>query len=328
MNATSPGTDPPAATPAPASLPVSAPPSRLAAWLLATRPRTLAAGVVPVLVGTALAVPVVPISLTTAAACLIGSLLIQIATNFANDAFDALKGADGPDRLGPRRAVASGLISARAMLLATAGVLVLALLIGLHLASIGGWPILVLGVVSLICAVAYTGGPWPLAYLGLGDLFVFLFFGLFAVLGSYALQTLPSGHALITPGCILIAEAVGLQATGIIAVNNLRDRVSDARVGKRTLAVRLGDRGARFYIALLHGLAVLCLVLAAWSWQRPSFLVPAAIAALGGTALSRGVHHAEGGALNQYLARSAALELITGVCIAVVATLSGRCAAG
>jgi 1,4-dihydroxy-2-naphthoate octaprenyltransferase len=298
--------------------------SRLSAWLLATRPKTLAAGLVPVIVGTALAGGAVRIDWLAAAACLAGALLIQVGCNFANDAFDALKGADTPDRVGPQRAVASGLITARAMLIATALALALAFLVGLFLATKGGWVILVLGVVSLGCAVAYTGGPFPLAYLGLGDAFVFLFFGLFAVLGSWWVQVAPHGASGIETTGVLVAEAVGLQATGIIAVNNLRDIATDTVAGKRTLAVRLGDRASRVYIVLLHAGAALCLGLAAWRLGAWVMAVPAAIAGLGGALVGAGVARASGAALNGYLARSAALELITGLSLAGALTLAAR----
>ncbi|MBA3685757.1 MAG: 1,4-dihydroxy-2-naphthoate octaprenyltransferase [Planctomycetes bacterium] len=327
----------------------------LRSWLLATRPRTLAAGLAPVAVGTALASTGVPVDWLIAGACLLGALFIQIGVNFANDAFDALKGADTPDRLGPTRAVASGAISARAMLIATAVVLTLALGVGLYLADRGGWPILVLGLVSLVCAVAYTGGPFPLAYHGLGDFFVFLFFGLFAVLGSAWLQvavivnagyaagvTIGFQHAVsdATGARILqrvwssseswllrlpwewwlVAAAIGLQATAIIAVNNLRDIETDARVGKRTLAVRLGDRASRRYYALLQiaaATALWCAALGEGGWP---LALPAGVATIGAMLLAFTVARAQGRALNRELARTAALELVTA--LALVAALA------
>ncbi len=322
------------------------------AWLLATRPKTLAAGVVPVLVGTALGSTLVPIHWLAACGCLIGALLIQIGCNFANDAFDALKGADTAERIGPQRAVASGLITPRAMLIATGIVLLLAFLVGLWLMTFGGWIILVLGLISLVCAVAYTAGPFPLAYVGLGDAFVFLFFGLVAVLGSAwvqvapALATLMPYESLGAAGFVitkysqaeiglhswfdlpltwwLIAAAVGLQATGIIAVNNLRDIRTDAVVGKRTLAVRLGDHLTRRYCCLLHATATVCLVDVAirvgggWLW------LPAAVAGVGGLLVCVGLMRTSGAALNGYLARSAALELITGLCLTAGLIIAAR----
>ncbi len=287
-------------------------PSLVAAWLMATRPRTLAAGLVPVAVGTALARPLFdPLRL---AACLAGALLIQVGCNFANDAFDALKGADTPDRVGPRRAVASGLISARAMLTGTAIVLLAAFAIGCWLATVAGWGVFALGVVSLVCAVAYTGGPAPLAYLGLGDLFVFLFFGLFAVLGSAWVQRAGHDPHLATVDC-LIAAAVGLQATAIIAVNNLRDIATDTVAGKRTLAVRLGDRATRAYYLLLHLTAAGLLAAAAVLDGHPWRWLPVGVALVGGLVLARLVARTHGAALNAMLARTAALELLTGLCL-------------
>jgi 1,4-dihydroxy-2-naphthoate octaprenyltransferase len=288
-------------------------------WLLATRPKTLAAGAVPVAVGTALAGTVTVIDWTVAAGCLIGALLIQIGCNFANDAFDALKGADTAARQGPTRAVAAGLITPRAMFIATGIVLLLALGLGLWLASVGGWPVLALGMISLLCAVAYTGGPWPLAYVGLGDLFVLLFFGLFAVLGSAWIQVADAARELPLPWWCA-ATGIGLQAAAIICVNNLRDIATDAPVGKRTLCVRLGDRRSRWYFLGLQVLAALAyLVGAAWSTraQRDPYVLAGVIAAVGGILLARGVFRASGAGLNVYLARSAALELATGAALAV-----------
>ena len=295
----------------------------LSHWLLATRPKTLAAGAVPVAVGTALAGTVGAVDWWLAGGCLLGALLIQIGCNFANDAFDALKGADTAERLGPTRAVAAGLISARAMLLATGAVLLAALAVGLWLAQAGGWPVLALGVVSLVCAVAYTGGPYPLAYLGLGDLFVLLFFGLFAVLGSAWIQV---AHGLreLPPPWWFTATGVGLQAAAIICVNNLRDIATDGPVGKRTLCVRLGDCLSRFYYGALHaGAALAFLVAAGLSTQakRDPYVLAATLAGVGGLLLTRGVYRATGSGLNVYLARTAALELVTGAALATALSL-------
>ncbi|MBA3848179.1 MAG: 1,4-dihydroxy-2-naphthoate octaprenyltransferase [Planctomycetes bacterium] len=294
----------------------------LRAWLMATRPKTLVAGVVPVAVGCALASTVTTLRPLPAVGCLAGSILIQVGTNFANDAFDALKGADTPDRLGPTRAVAAGLISARAMLIATAVVLSAALGLGLYLATIGGWPILALGCVSLVCAVAYTGGPYPLAYHGLGDVFVFLFFGLFAVMGTAWIQVAPDAAALIAAWW-WVAAAVGLQATAIIAVNNLRDIATDAAAGKMTLAVRLDERGGRWWYGLLHVGAFACLGMAHLDGLggKNGLIVPIVAAGLGGAALTLGVALNRGRALNRYLARSAALQVITGVSLVLAMSI-------
>jgi len=285
-----------------------------AVWLGATRPKTLAAGAVPVAVGVACAATVGPVHWGLAAGCLVGALLIQVGCNFANDAFDGMKGADTAARLGPRRAVASGLISARAMLLATAVVLALALGVGLWLATAGGWPILVLGLVSLVCAVAYTAGPWPLAYIGLGELFVFLFFGWFAVLGTAWVQVAGSSAALPRAWWFL-ASAVGFQAACLILVNNLRDAATDAPVGKRTLAVRLGPVGGRAFHGVLHLCAASSLGLAATEARSWPLAGAASLALVLGGLLSLGVWRTTGAPLNAFLARTAGLEILTGVVI-------------
>jgi len=215
-------------------------------WVGAARLRTLPAAVVPVVVGTAVARAAGHVAWDPALAALGGSLAIQIGTNFANDVFDAEKGADGPDRIGPVRAVAAGLITAAAMKRAMILAFAIATAFGLYLASVGGWPVVAIGVASILSGIAYTGGPWPLGYHGLGDLFVFVFFGLVAVCGTAYVQ-------LGGVPCLAVwaAVPVGALATAIIVVNNLRDRATDVRVGKRTLAVRLGRTGALVEYATL-----------------------------------------------------------------------------
>lgn len=213
---------------------------------MAARPRTLSAAVAPVVVGTGMAVAHGTAAPWPAAAALIGALLIQIATNLANDYFDHRKGADTRDRVGPTRVVQAGILSPDAVLRGTLLTLALAVVVGAYLVWVGGWPILVIGVASVVLALAYTGGPFPLAYHGLGDLFVFLFFGLIAVAGTYWVQALTFRAELLTAGA-----GVGALITAILVVNNLRDRETDARSGKRTLAVRLGVTGTRVqYVAL------------------------------------------------------------------------------
>ncbi len=216
-------------------------------WLHAARPPTLPAAVVPVIVGTALAIGQGWFRAGPFVAAFVAALLIQIGTNFANDLFDAEKGADTPARLGPLRVTGSGLITPaevrRAMILTFA----LATLIGVYLVLAGGWPILVIGVLSIISAVAYTGGPWPLGYHGLGEVFVFVFFGLLAVTGTYYLQT-----GTVDGLAVAASVPVGLLCTAILVVNNVRDIETDRDAGKRTLAVRLGRPATRaLYVACL-----------------------------------------------------------------------------
>ncbi|MCB0255581.1 MAG: 1,4-dihydroxy-2-naphthoate polyprenyltransferase, partial [Anaerolineae bacterium] len=226
--------------------------NRRQAWWLAIRPKTLPAAVGPVLVGIGLAVGDGVFSLLPALAALTGALLLQIASNLANDYYDFVKGYDQADRTGPTRVAASGLISLRELKLGLAVVLALAALVGAYLIWVGGLPILIIGVAGMISAVIYSGGPFPLSANGLGDLFVFVFFGLAAVVGTYYVQALT-----VTPAVWIAAIAPGTLITAILVVNNLRDIDTDARANKRTLAVRLGRAGARGEYTLLLLLAYL-----------------------------------------------------------------------
>ncbi len=233
-------------------------------WFEASRPKTLPAAIIPVLVGTAFAEAAHAANYGSAAICLVFSLLVQIGTNFANDYFDFVQGADTHERVGPRRAVAAGLVSPRTMLAATAVVLVAAFAVGLLLVAEGGWILLPIGIVSIVCAIAYTGGPYPLGYNGLGDLFVFIFFGLVAVGATFHVQA----HTVTWP-VMLAAGAVGLLAANILVANNYRDVETDAKAGKRTLVVRFGRRFAFWQYALSALAALLsapALLLAGWRW--------------------------------------------------------------
>jgi 1,4-dihydroxy-2-naphthoate octaprenyltransferase len=216
-------------------------------WLLAARPKTLPAAVAPVIAGTAVAIHEGGEHWPSAILAMLTALLLQIAANFANDALDFRRGADTHERVGPTRITASGFASPETVLRATGIVIALAIVTGLPLVFRGGWPILVLGVAAIVCAVAYTGGPFPLAYLGLGEVFVFLFFGLAAVAGTAYIQT---GN--LTALAIAASVPVGALAVAILVVNNLRDIATDRAAGKRTIAVRLGVRGTQFeYAAML-----------------------------------------------------------------------------
>jgi 1,4-dihydroxy-2-naphthoate octaprenyltransferase len=230
---------------------------------MAARPRTLPAAIAPVLVGTAAAIERQGELPRVAAfiAALIGSIFIQIGTNLANDYSDAKRGADTVDRLGPVRVTASGLVAPQSVLVATWLAFGVAVAAGIYLAIVAGWLIIAVGVASIAAGVLYTGGPRPYGYAGFGELFVFLFFGLVAVNGSYYVQLerldwFPFG----------LSVAVGCLATAILVVNNVRDLDTDSRAGKMTLAVRLGrDNARRLYLALVGGayLALLVTLLAA-----------------------------------------------------------------
>jgi 1,4-dihydroxy-2-naphthoate octaprenyltransferase len=250
--------------------------SALKVWLAATRPRTLPAAIAPVLVGSAFAWSDRTFVWPAALACLGFALLVQIGTNFANDYYDFVKGADTAERVGPRRAVASGLVAPVAMKAAMTGVFVAAFLVGLSLLNYGGWPLLVIGVASIVCGVAYTGGPYPLGYNGLGDVFVFIFFGLVAVCTTYFVQA-----GAVTADVFLASTGVGLLAANILVVNNYRDMETDAKAGKRTLVVRFGRRFARlqFGVSLVVAFTIPAHLLLRGGYQ-PVVLLPLAIAPL------------------------------------------------
>lgn len=221
--------------------------SHLRLWLVAARPRTLPAAVAPVLVGTALAGVEDVFKPLRFAAALLGSIFIQIGTNLANDYSDARRGADTEDRLGPVRVTAGGLMPPRRVLVGTWVAFGIAVAAGSYLAAVAGWELLVVGALSIAAGVLYTGGPRPYGYEGLGELFVFLFFGLVAVGGSYFVQT-----GDLRWEAVALGIPVGLLAAAILVVNNVRDVETDRRAGKRTLAVRLGrERAVRLFMTML-----------------------------------------------------------------------------
>lgn len=225
--------------------------SRLAIWVEAARPKTLAAALVPVAVGSAIAYSHQLFDLLPALVALICAFLIQIGTNFANDYYDHIKGADDESRIGFVRATSAGLIQPKTMLIATFVTMALAFVIGMYLVWHAGWIVLLIGVVSLICGIAYTGGPFPLGYNGLGDVFVFLFFGFVAVMTTYYVQALEWAAETFWA-----ALAVGALSTNILVINNLRDSESDSRAGKRTLGVLFGDTALKLEYAALSFLAL------------------------------------------------------------------------
>jgi 1,4-dihydroxy-2-naphthoate polyprenyltransferase len=216
------------------------------AWWLALRPKTLVIALAVVAVGVAAASLDGQVKLLPALGALLGALLLQVASNFANDLFDFRKGADTPDRIGPTRAVAAGLLSERAVVVALLVVLAASALVGAWLTTIGSWPILAIGLTGMAAAVLYTGGPWPLAYHGLGDLFVFVYFGLAAVAGTAHLQT-----GTWEPVTFALGVPMGCLGAAVLTVNNIRDLETDTAAGKRTIPVRLGRSWARVYYGLL-----------------------------------------------------------------------------
>jgi 1,4-dihydroxy-2-naphthoate polyprenyltransferase len=277
-------------------------PGSLSAWVLAARPKTLTAALSPVLVGSALAFQQKKFNAAAGLLALVGALLLQIASNFANDVFDYEKGADAGDRLGPPRAVQSGWLTPGAMRVGLGVVVSLSLGVGAALAWQTGPVIVVLGMASILAALAYTGGPYPLGYHGLGDVFVVLFFGLVAVLGTEFVH----GGSL-EPISVLYALALGGLATNLLVVNNVRDRASDAEVGKRTLAVRFGRGFAelefRVFTAFAYAVPLIAFATNQVGWPAllPLFTLPLGVRNV------REVHQLEGRALNPLLGRVAAL---------------------
>ena len=234
--------------------------SNLGKWVLAARPKTLPAALVPVLIGGALAGSVDRFQFWPWLLCLLFAVWIQIGTNFANDYYDHQKGADDERRIGPSRAVASGWITPESMKRGTIAVFAVAFITGCLLIPWGGWSLLVIGIVSILCGIAYTGGPYPLGYNGWGDVFVFIFFGWVATGFTYFVQAGTFAYPPLSGGShwIWLAGMVpGALATNLLVVNNVRDEPLDREAGKRTLVVRMGRRFGLAEFAIMSGLAVL-----------------------------------------------------------------------
>lgn len=283
----------------------------LGAWWMAARPATLTASIAPVLVGTAHAARDGAAHWPAALAALAGAVLIQIGTNLVNDVEDFERGADDARRSGPARAVERGLLTPGQVRRGAVVTFAAAAAVGCYLVYLGGWPILLLGVVSILSGVAYTAGPWPLAYLGLGDVFVFVFFGLAAVCGSYFVQSGTLGAPVALSGA-----AIGALATAILAVNNTRDVDTDRRAGKRTLAVRLGAAATRAeYVAML-GIAF-AVPLALRQYLGADAVLAALLAAPWGLVLVRRLYAAAGAELNPLLRDTARLELLFAILLSI-----------
>ncbi|MGB9751384.1 1,4-dihydroxy-2-naphthoate polyprenyltransferase [Roseiflexus castenholzii] len=287
-------------------------PGRLRAWVLAARPQTLPAAVAPVIVGSAAAFAAGSFRWLPFLAALAGALLIQIGTNLANDYFDFRKGADTAERLGPLRVTQAGLLTPATVRNGMIIAFGMAALIGIYLIVVGGWPILVIGVLSIAAGVLYTGGPWPLGYHGLGDLFTFIFFGVVAVTATAYL------HVGAVPLLAWAASIpVAMLVTAIIVVNNLRDIVTDRAAGKRTLAVIIGARATRAEYAFLVIGAFLALPIFWLSGVTGPGVMLAWLAAPLAIAPLRTMLTGEGRALNPALKGTARLHLAFGLLLAL-----------
>ncbi len=286
-------------------------PGRWRVWLLAARPATLPAAVAPVLVGSTVGASEGSFKLGPFVAALLASVLIQVGTNFANDYFDFRKGADTERRLGPVRVTQSGLVAPEVVKLAMILTFSAAALVGLYLVYVGGWPILAIGLASIAAGVLYTGGPWPFGYHGLGDVVVFVFFGLAAVMGTAYLHT-----GVFDAPALVASIPVGCLVTAILVVNNLRDVDTDRETGKHTLAVLIGRTATRAEYLVLVIVAYLVPVVQAavgQAWWRllPLLTLPLAIR------LVRRVYREEGRPLNLALKGTGQLHLLFGVLYAL-----------
>lgn len=292
--------------------------AELNGWVEAARPRTLPAAVVPVLVGSAAAErPVEELLVWRMLLALVVALSLQVAVNFANDLFDAQRGIDSEDRLGPRRAVASGLITPAAMKRGVVAALLVAGVAGLALAAMTTWWLLAVGAACGLAALGYSGGPRPYASAALGEVFVFVFFGLVATVGSLWVQD----EAFTAVGWIA-AVPVGMLAVALLVVNNLRDIPTDEAASKRTLAVVLGDERTRDLLAVLVRFAIAMAVVVALVGRAPWAILAVALALPAWTAVIRPVRAGASGAeLVPVLEATARLHLVNGVVLAVALAL-------
>ena len=280
-------------------------PGGMRIWLMAARVRTLPASVAPVLVGTALAGYLHVFHPLRFVAALLGAVFIQVGTNLSNDYSDARRGADTEDRLGPVRVTAGGLVPPRRVLVATYVSFGLAVLAGAYLIAVAGWQLLLVGAASILAGVLYTGGPRPYGYEGLGELFVFLFFGIVAVAGSFFVQV---RH--LNWEAFALAVPVGLIAAAILVVNNIRDIDTDRRAGKRTLAVRLGrERTRTLYAATIYLAYALTPVTWAFGPLRAWVMLPWLTLPLAVPLVRAVRNRTDGTSLNQALARNGLLQL-------------------
>ncbi len=297
-------------------------PSRLRIWLLASRPATLPAALSGVVVGLGAARGAgYAFRLDTAIGCVLVALLLQVVANFANDLSDFRKGADTPDRTGPIRVAAAGLVTERQLEVAIGLVLALAAVVGVWLATIGGPVLLGLGALAMVAALAYTGGPWPYGYKALGEVFVFIFFGLVAVVGTAYLQAL-----VLAPVFVTASLPVGALVTAILVVNNLRDIPTDRAARKRTLAVVMGPRATQWEYAFLLAIAALVPVALAAAGRGPALLLPLLSAPLAIPLLRTVRGFTEPRHLNLALKGTARLALVHGLLFAAGLAIAGMSA--
>jgi 1,4-dihydroxy-2-naphthoate octaprenyltransferase len=290
---------------------------KLSSWITAARPRTLSLSVTPVAVGTALAWAMERrIDGLAVVAALVGSMFIQLGTNLHNDVVDSERGGDGPGRLGPPRVTASGLLKATSVKYGAAICFAMAALMGLYLVFVGGWPILLLGVLSILAGWAYTGGPLPIAYTPFGELFVVAFFGVGAVCGTYWLCTAHLGPTALEAGL-----ALGLLAAAVLLVNNHRDADSDARVGRRTLAIIAGPHVTIWIYAGLMMLPFTLLPIIGQALPRGHVWPTIVALPLAPVLIYRFIREPRGRGFNQILIRTVQIQLLFGLLLSLALVL-------
>ncbi len=286
--------------------------SKLETWILASRPKTLLAAVVPVVIGTSIVSYETKVNIIAAGFALVCSILIQVGTNFVNDLYDFLSGADNEYRKGPTRALASGLLTVSEMKLAIIFVFSLTFLLGLYLVYISSWITLLIGLLSIFAGIAYTAGPYPLAYNGLGDIFVFLFFGIVGTVGTYYVQVVD-----ISTLVIWASIPVGALITNILVVNNYRDIEEDREVGKNTLAVKMGRKFTRYQYLIFMILSYLILFVVYFTYNQSLFVFLPMLTLPLSVKLIKMIFSYKGEELNTTLELTAKLSAFYGILFAV-----------
>lgn len=280
-------------------------------WILASRPKTLLAAFVPVIIGSSLAYSTGKFNPVAAFIALVCSILIQVGTNFVNDLYDYLAGTDNEERVGPTRVLAAGLVSVKEMKTAIVLVFALTFILGLYLVHLGGWIILLIGILSIVAGIAYTAGPFPLAYNGLGDIFVFVFFGLVGTVGTYYVQALD-----ISLLSVLTAIPVGALITNILIVNNYRDIETDKANGKHTLAVLFGRKFSRIQYLIFTIVSYAVPVIVYFLFKQSLFVFLPALSLPLAVKLIKMIYTYNGTELNQTLELTAKLSGIYGILFA------------
>ncbi|MBI5402673.1 MAG: 1,4-dihydroxy-2-naphthoate polyprenyltransferase [Ignavibacteriae bacterium] len=282
-------------------------------WIGALRLKTLPASVIPVLIGTAMAYYDGYFNLLTLLLTFICALLIQVITNFLNEVYDSRRGADTPERLGPRRAVALGLIKPALMIKVVTVLVLVTLILGNYLVLNGGGVfIFIIGLISLFFAWAYTGGPYPIAYKGLSDIFVLIFFGIVAVTGTYYLQA----HRLI-PEVLIASLAPGFLSMNILGVNNIRDIETDRKAGKMTLAVRIGERASKILYVVINLSAFIVPVILYYTLDNAYFLLPLLVFPIS-ILICLNLFRSSGARLNRILAQTGMLLVLYGIASSIL----------